>query len=117
MDQCPNCNSMLNGDEKAAGRCFSCGAAFESDLSKNTTFNSDYSGNKIGKMLKILGIAIFVIGTIGSFILSLHEVYGKYEFSFVGFIIPEMAIIIGGAMFLGLSEIIQLLQDIKNKLK
>ncbi len=34
MDICPNCKSKLNIDEKASGRCFSCGATFESSLPK-----------------------------------------------------------------------------------
>ena len=35
METCPNCKSKLNIDEKSSGKCFSCGATFESSLSKD----------------------------------------------------------------------------------
>ena len=60
---------------------------------------------------------MLILGTIGSFASSFHDVYGKNEFSFASFIIPETVTIISGVIFLGFSEVIKLLQEISNKLK
>lgn len=38
------------------------------------------------------------------------DIYGRKEFSFASFIIPETVTIISGIVFLGLSEVINLLQ-------
>ncbi len=38
------------------------------------------------------------------------------EFSFASFILPEIGTIVSGMLFLGFSEVIRLLQDIKDKL-
>lgn len=74
------------------------------------------SENTIGGILKGIGILILIIGTIASIIIAGGDGY-RYEFSFVRFIIPEIISIISGMMFLGFAEIIQLLQDIKDKMK
>lgn len=71
------------------------------------------SENTIGEILKAIGFLVMVFGTIGSIYLATQG----YEFEFGKFILPEIGVIISGMMFLGFSEIIQLLQDIKNKLK
>lgn len=117
MNQCPKCKSILNNDEKASGKCFSCGATFESNLPQNTILETDYNENTIAKIIKVVAIVILVLGTIGSFASSFHDVYGKNEFSFASFIIPETVTIISGVIFLGFSEVIKLLQEISNKLK
>lgn len=92
---CPKCKTLLNNDEKASGKCFNCGASFSSVLpeEKKNTQTSDVISNEntVGGILKAIGNLILIIGTIGS--------------------------IVSGMMFLGFAEIIQLLQDIKNKLK
>lgn len=72
--------------------------------------------NTIAKLIKICGISIIIIGTILSFIIAGGNGY-KYEFSFIRFLTPELTSIISGLLFIGFSEIIQLLKDIKNKLK
>lgn len=117
MNQCPKCKSILNNDEKASGKCFSCGATFESNLPQNTISEINYNENTIAKMIKVIAITILILGTIGSFASSFHDVYGKNEFSFASFIIPETVTIISGVIFLGFSEVIKLLQEISNKLK
>ena len=103
---CPKCKTLLNNDEKASGKCFNCGASFSSVLpeEKKSTQTSDAISNEnaIGGILKAI-----IAGGDG---------YG-YEFSFARFILPEIGTIVSGMMFLGFAEIIQLLQDIKNKLK
>lgn len=71
------------------------------------------NGNTIGGILKVICILVMIFGTVGSIYIASQG----YEFSFASFIIPELGIIISGMMFLGFSEIIQLLQDIKDKMK
>lgn len=80
MNQCPKCKSILNNDEKASGKCFSCGATFESNLPQNTISEINYNENTIAKMIKVIAIAILILGTIGSFASSFHDVYGKMNF-------------------------------------
>ena len=108
---CPKCKTLLNNDEKTSGKCFNCGASFSSVLpeEKKNTQTSDAISNEntVGGIL---------IGTIGSIVIAGGGGY-RYEFSFVRFILPEIGTIVSGMMFLGFAEIIQLLQDIKNKLK
>lgn len=113
MNQCPECKSTLNNDEKASGKCFTCGAAFESELAKTATGKK--SGNMIGKVLKTVGILIVVCGTIWSFIACFGDRYSHNKI--LCFLLPEAASIAGGLAFLGLSEIIFLLQSINDKLK
>ena len=117
MDICPNCKTKLNIDEKASGKCFSCGATFESSLFKdNKQFNYQSSDNTVAKSIKVCGIIIIILGTILSFIVAGGNGQ-KYEFSLLQFLTPETISIISGLVFIGFSEIIQLLEDIKNKLK
>ncbi len=71
METCPNCKSKLNIDEKSSGKCFSCGATFESSLPKeNKQAYYDSQDNTIAKLIKICGISIIIIGTILSFIIA-----------------------------------------------
>lgn len=68
MEICPNCKSKLNIDEKSSGRCFSCGATFESSLPnyKNTCFKNNIKNNLckfligIFSILSILCLFIFI---------------------------------------------------------
>ena len=117
MNQCPKCKSILNNDEKASGKCFSCGATFESNLPQNTIPEINYNENTIAKIINVIAIAMLILGTIGSFASSFHDVYGKNEFSFASFIIHETVTIISSIIFLGFSKVIKLLQEISNKLK
>lgn len=154
MDICPNCKSKLNIDEKASGKCFSCGTTFESSL-PNVNKHYNYSGqinkcpncgkllseeekiiykciscgtkfksssniilsdNIVAKAIKICGISIIILGTILSFIVAGGD-GKKYEFSLLRFLTPEAISVISGLAFIGFSEIIQLLEDIKNRIK
>jgi H+/gluconate symporter-like permease len=111
MNRCPNCGKILSEEEKIIYKCTSCGKKIESEI---TTQN--YTENTIAKVLKIISIIILILGTIGSFAASFHDVYGKSEFSFATFLIPETVVVISGILFLGFSEVIKLLQEINNKL-
>lgn len=117
MDICPNCKSKLNIDEKSSGRCFSCGTTFEFSLTNgDKQYYHQSFNNTIAKTIKICGIIIIILGTILSLIIAGGN-GRKYEFSLLLFITPEAISIISGLLFIGFSEIIQLLEDIKNKLK
>lgn len=113
---CPKCKTLLNNDEKASGKCFNCGATFSSTLPEpkgNSSVFANSRENTIGGILKAIGILVMVFGTIA----SIYSATQGYGFEFDKFILPEIGSIVSGMMFLGFSEIIQLLQDIKNKLK
>ena len=118
MDKCPKCESTLNNDEKASGKCFSCGATFESILPKDNSSEHNYDDgneNGIAKAIKIMASIILILGSIGSFAMAIN--YGKSNFSFEDFIVPETVTIVSGFIFLGLGEVVALLQSINNKLR
>lgn len=112
MDICPNCGKKLSEDEKIIYKCTSCGNKLEPLLLNQ---NRRYI-NQVAKAIKTCGIAIIIVGTIISLIVAGGS-GGQYKFSLIQFITPEFTSIIGGLIFIGFSEIIQLLEDIKNKLK
>lgn len=112
MNKCPECGKILSEDEKILYKCTACGAKIKPDIS-----TQNYNENTIAKALKIISIAILIIGTIGSLVTAFHEVYGETKFSFISFLSSEMVVVIGGVLVLGLREVIRLLQDINNKLK
>ena len=114
MENCPKCNEKLNIDEKSAGRCFSCGATFTSPIPKDTSSSSvpyikdDTTDNTVAKVVRVTGIIIIILGTIGSIIVSNNQ-------SSSMFLVTEFASIVSGIFFIGLAEIIKLLEEIKNK--
>ena len=69
--------------------------------------------NTVAEILKVIGVFILVIGTIASICVGCIS----KEFSFVLFFVMEIEVFIGGIIFIGFSEIIKLLQDIKDKMK
>lgn len=113
---CPECKTLLNDDEKASGRCFNCGARFSAILpeTKNDASVPVSTGkNTIAGILKAIGFLVMIFGTIASI-----GIGGQgYEFSFASFLLLEIGTIVFGMVFLGFSEMLQLLQDIKNKMK
>lgn len=133
MENCPNCKSLLNVDENASGKCFSCGASFESSLPQDSNRYiydvacDNENSNIIGKMMKIGGILIIIVGTIFSFVMANGNSYKQNplfdlviaddEFSFTIFLTLEIISVISGLFLMGFAEIIQLLENIKNKLK
>ena len=74
---------------------------------ENNNFNNDIKINGISLALKVIGVISIIAGLITGFILFEDEF-------FIG-----LAILIGsvitGTLILGVGEIIQLLEDIKNK--
>ncbi len=114
MENGPKCNEKLNIDEKSAGRCFSCGATFSSTIPKYNKIPAHYISdnapdNTVAKIIKALGILIIVLGIIGSVVI-------KYDnFSLSAFLTVQFLCIVSGVLFVGLAEIIKLLEEIKNK--
>ena len=87
MIKCQKCGNELNIDEQASGKCFSCGATFNSVLAEDKTIessDSDRDVNLISGMLKMVAVAIFIAGTIGSIAVGGQS----YSFSFGAFLIP-----------------------------
>lgn len=114
MDICPKCGKILSEDEKILYKCISCGTKFTSSLPKdNKQLNYRSPDNTVAKVIKICGIIIIILGTISSFVLAGRA--GKN--SLLQFLTSEAISIITGLVFIGFSEVIQLLEDIKNKLK
>lgn len=114
MENCPKCSEKLNIDEKSAGRCFSCGATFSSNIPKDDKSSAPYisdntTDNTVAKIIKVLGIIIIVLGTIGSIVIN-HD-----NFSLSTFLAVEFPCVVSGMLFVGLAEIILLLEEIKNK--
>ena len=114
MENCPKCNEKLNIDEKLSGRCFSCGATFSSPLPKDDKKSVPYisanaTDNTVAKIIKVLGIVIIILGTIGNIIMN-HD-----HFSLSAFLEMELSCAVSGMFFVGLAEIIKLLEEIKNK--
>lgn len=62
MEKCPKCGSSLNIDEKASGRCFSCGTTFESIISvKNKNEYISNKTNNVCTFICILSVVAFII--------------------------------------------------------
>ncbi len=117
MEFCPKCNSKLNADEKFSGRCFKCNTSFETfESDEDKRYRNSLFSNPVSKAIKICGIIIIIIGTILSIIIACEKgKYGETTFSFLRFISSEAVGVISGIFFIGFSEVIQLLEDIKNK--
>ena len=71
-------------------------------------------GNNIGGFLRVIGYFIIIFGIIGSVFLATQ--FQEREYKILVCVISSLGCIIGGMLFLGFSEVILLLQDIKDKL-
>lgn len=120
MDHCPKCNQTLNVDEKASGRCFTCGETFSSpipqDTSKNDSSpfpltNDEPVTNGIAIWLRIIGVIILVLGVI------ISAKVGTDSDSFWQFLTSLFPYIVASAILDGFAEIIILLEKINKKLK
>lgn len=110
MDKCPNCGKLLSDDERSMGMCTVC----KQELPKEAPRTLYENG--IAKAVKVCGILIIIAGTIISIIYGRQKgIDGKTTFSFLRFISSEAVGVISGIFFIGFSEVIQLLEDIKNK--
>ena len=114
---CPKCKTLLENDEIEIGKCLSCGAIFEKAAIEKKIYKTNLDNvkhiNTVAEILKVIGVFILVIGTIASICVGCIS----KEFSFVLFFVMEIEVFIGGIIFIGFSEIIKLLEDIKDKMK
>lgn len=110
IKECPNCGKKLDINDKASCKCRSCGHYLNkpSNQSSQSNQKSDTkSSNTISAVLGACGIIIIIVGIICSIIIS-----------YLGFIYLLLALfvsVVTGLFFLGMAEIIQLLDDIKHK--
>ncbi len=113
-EQCPSCNIRIipthittdewhtkTDEEKEAAK-----KQFD-DQAKLSTSQTSSNSNSIGKALRVVGIIYIALSLIGAFILIGEEIT-------IGLIAGVFGCL-GGLLLLGFSEIINLLQDIKNK--
>ncbi len=95
----------------------------ESELTEQHFIKSEMNSNKniIGSLLKHIGTIIFFIGTIISFLTAKSDTANyyapQYGFSFLTFITYELIFCAVGFLFIGLSEIIRLLDNINRQLR
>lgn len=77
---------------------------------------SDNTGkkNSIGNFLSGIAYFIFIVGTLGNFALAL-VLYDSIQLIVTQILTYEFIIIATGALYLGVSEIVQLLHDIRQK--
>ncbi len=114
MTKCPKCGVYLNDEDKMSGRCISCGESLKVEypkMTKTTTNQEMYiKRNSVAKVIHGIGIAIIAIG----FLVSIINATDSESISL--FFTTVIISGITGILFIGMAEIIQLLEDIKNRL-
>ena len=125
---CKKCKKELSNEMVKANLCWNCGEIINKNLiDTDTNYNNievetEYpteekiisnNTNSIAKSIRIFAKIIMIVGSILN-ILALF-IANRYH-TFTSFFVFEMMFILSGLLLLGFSEIIQLLQDIKNKL-
>lgn len=113
---CKECGvSLVDGNENLTWKCSECGNVATRNLDGLVSGESDNKeshigerGNPAGNILRALAYIVLIIGTIGSLTMI--------EFDFGLFIAAEFGVAIIFALFYAISEIIFLLEEIRNKL-
>lgn len=59
--KCPNCNSELNNDELASGRCFDCNSYFDFDYTEEKTLHTNFLIRMIKEKNPIFILLVFVL--------------------------------------------------------
>lgn len=78
------------------------------EIENNTSSKNQRKTNKVADFIGVIGIAIFVLGVIFSISMLIQKSFAFFVGSLAGFFVT-------GMLFIGMAEIIQLLDDIKNK--
>lgn len=78
------------------------------DMENNTSTKNQRKTNKVADIIGVIGIAILVLGVIFSISMLIQKSFAFFVGSLAGFFVT-------GMLFIGMAEIIQLLDDIKNK--
>ena len=109
--KCPKCGAYLSKNESLLGNCVSCGATFENKVAEKSSVSNTVTrkNNTVAKCIRGLGIGIIVAGTF----IAIGVANGNDSVGL--FFVTEIASIISGILLIGMAEIIQLLEDIKNK--
>lgn len=131
--KCKSCGNELTQEMIDVNLCWTCGGIIDENFSEKITESgethenknnlnlsvlsqedeSDSNKNTIGSILFVLGIAILVIGTIGSVVIANNN--SKIYHPFMSFCVYEFITILSGFFLIGFSEIIQLLHKIGTK--
>lgn len=119
-EKCPECGKELNEDERKSGRCSNCGMPISnmtySSLEQKTVpqvTSKEEKENDIGKILKIIGGCIILVGFVSAFLLAKND-YG--DVSFILFMIYFCVGLVSGTLIIGFGEVITLLDSINNKM-
>lgn len=122
MAKCKHCGAELPDGAKV---CFLC--KFEVDetpveTTTTSTFIEPIRNNRIANVIRIIGWIIIVLGLVaGIGVFVYYTAFIKVRYAFLYSLLYGIAVIwcaiVNGFLFLGLSEIIRLLQNIDNKTK
>ena len=107
IKECPNCGKKLDINDKASCKCRSCGHYLNKQSSQSNQKTDTKSSNTISAVLGACGIIIIIVGIICSIIIS--------YLGFLSLLLALFVSVVTGLFFLGMAEIIQLLDDIKHK--
>lgn len=125
---CKKCKKELSNEMVKANLCWNCGEIIDKNLTDidtnydNIEVEAEYSTeesvtsnniNGIAKSIKVFSKIIMIVGSILNILVLF--VASRYH-TFISFVTFEIIFILSGLLLLGFSEIIQLLQDIKNKM-
>lgn len=126
---CKKCKKELSNEMIKANLCWNCGEIIDENLTDTNTnydnieIETEYSteeeitsnnSNSIAKSIKVFAKIIMIVGSILNILVLF--VASRYH-TFTSFFAFEMMFILSGLLLLGFSEIIQLLQDIKDRIK
>lgn len=113
INQCRECCRDISEEDskKYKGYCKSCYKDLEeSKYQKEASRNIQNNYNNVARIIKAISIIACIIGILGSLIMfSEYLITGGLAFSII------IGSIITSVFFYGYGEIIQLLEDIKNK--
>ncbi len=133
--KCKDCGNELTQEMIDVNLCWTCGGIIDENFAEKITESDETHENKnnlnlsvlsqkdepdsnkntIGSILFVLGIAILVMGTIGSVVIANDNGKIYHHFSFMSFCVYEFITILSGFFLIGFSEIIQLLHKIGTK--
>lgn len=74
---------------------------------------ANVSERPVGICLKVLGWIVIIVGSL----LSLNFVGDSSEMEWYAFLTSEISFLVSGVTLIGFSEMIKLMQEIKNKMK
>lgn len=106
--KCPQCGTVLNNDELASGKCFTCSATFESTITNHIDYEDK---NAWASIIKTFASILFFVDIVSIFVL----LYCAYD----GIIIFSIALIsiFSCLLLFGFAEIINILHEINKKPK